>query len=358
MGKTVRQIARIGDLTLASGATLPGVEVVYELYGHLSPSADNVVMVCHALTGSAGAGGAGGWWEPLIGPGRAIDTGRYAVLCSNILGSCYGTTGPTSTNPATGEKYGAAFPEITVGDMVEAQVALTRELGIRRLVSVAGGSLGGLQVLEWAARAPGLVGSIIPIGCGIAHQPWQIAFNEVARQAIRTDPAWAGGNYTAQPEQGLALARMIAMISYRSAGSFRDRFGRERERTGGDFDVAAYLYGQGEKLVNRFDANTYMRITTAMDAFDVGEHRGGAVRALAAFHGPALVIGIDSDILYPVADQLEIVETLRENGNHAGYREITSVHGHDAFLMEWDQLSEAIGPFLAEAANAGASQGH
>lgn len=349
VGKTVRHIARIGDLTLASGETLHGVEVAYELYGHLSPSADNVVLVCHALTGSAGAGGAGGWWEPLIGPGLAIDTDRYAVLCSNILGSCYVTTGPASINPATGKTYGPGFPEITVGDMVEAQLALAGELGIQRLVSVAGGSLGGLQVLEWAARAPELVGSIIPIGCGVAHQPWQIAFNEVARQAIRMDPAWIGGHYTSQPAQGLGLARMIAMISYRSAESFRERFGRERGRSAGDFDVSAYLYGQGDKLVQRFDANAYMRITTAMDAFDVGVGRGGAAKALAGFRGAGLVIGIDSDVLYPVADQMEIVETLRGNGNAVEYREITSVHGHDAFLMEWEQMSGMIGPFLARA---------
>ncbi len=349
MGKAVRHIARIGDLTLASGETLQGVEVAYELYGHLSPSGDNVVLVCHALTGSAGAGGPGGWWEPLIGSGRAIDTDRYAVLCSNILGSCYGTTGPASINPATGKTYGPDFPEITVGDMVEAQLAVARELGIRRLVSVAGGSLGGLQVLEWAARAPGLVESIIPIGCGLAHQPWQIAFNEVARQAIRLDPAWVGGHYTSQPAQGLGLARMIAMISYRSAESFRERFGRERSRGGGDFDVSAYLYGQGDKLVQRFDANAYMRITTAMDGFDVGAGRGGAAKALSGFRGAGLVIGIDSDVLYPVSDQLEIVETLRENGNRVEYRELQSVHGHDAFLMEWEQLSGMVGEFLGRA---------
>lgn len=352
MERTVRQAAPIGDLTLECGQVLRGVEVAYELYGHLSPAADNAVLVCHALTGSARAGGSSGWWEPLIGRGRAIDTDRYAVLCANILGSCYGTTGPTSSDPSTGHPYGATFPEITVGDMVAAQRALVRDLGITRLASVAGGSLGGLQVLEWAAQAPEMVASIVPIGCGIAHQPWQIAFNEVARQAIRTDPAWNGGSYTTQPSQGLALARMIAMISYRSAESFRERFGRERERSrsGHDqFDVSEYLYGQGDKLVRRFDANAYVRITTAMDAFDVGAGRGGAVKALAGFTGPALVIGIDSDILYPVADQMEIVETLRENGNHVEYREITSIHGHDAFLMEWDQMSEEIGPFLARA---------
>ncbi|MCC7090283.1 MAG: homoserine O-acetyltransferase [Dehalococcoidia bacterium] len=352
MEHTVRQVAPIGDLPLECGNALRGVEVAYELYGHMSPAADNVVLVCHALTGSAGAGGPAGWWEPLIGRGRAIDTDRYAVLCSNILGSCYGTTGPTSINPATGRKYGAAFPEITVGDMVAAQRALVRDLGITRLASVAGGSLGGLQVLEWAAQAPEMVGSIIPIGCGIAHQSWQIAFNEVARQAIRTDPAWNCGSYTDQPTQGMALARMIAMISYRSAESFQGRFGRARGRGEGgrgQFDVAGYLYGQGDKLVRRFDANAYMRITTAMDGFDVGAGRGGAVKALAAFTGPALVMGIDSDVLYPVADQLEIAGTLRENGNQVEYREIASMHGHDAFLMEWDQLTEEIGPFLVRA---------
>ncbi len=343
----------LGALRLENGATLE-VEAAYEVYGRLSPAGDNAILLCHALTGSAGAGGAGGWWEPLIGPGRAIDTGRYAVLCSNILGSCYGTTGPTSTNPATGEKYGAAFPEITVGDMVEAQVALTRELGIRRLVSVAGGSLGGLQVLEWAARYPTMARSIMPVATNLAHAAWTIAFNECARQAIRNDPGYLDGDYIHRgttPHRGLALARMIAMISYRSAQSFGERFGRQvtppGEEDSGRFEVESYLHYQGGKLVERFDANAYMRITEAMDAYDVGGARGGAQAALAPFRGPALVMGIDSDILYPVWQQQEIVEVLKANGNAVSYREIHSEHGHDAFLMEWAQLDRHIREFMA-----------
>ena len=346
----MRQFVPIGGLTLESGYTLPSVDVACEVYGHLSPARDNAILLCHALTGSAGAGGPSGWWKPLIGPGKAFDTGRYAVICSNILGSCYGTTGPASKNPETGEPWGPAFPEITVGDMVAAQRALLATMQVEQLVTIAGGSLGGLQVLEWAAREPAMARSIIPMACGIAHKPWQIAFNEVARQAIRNDPAWHAGSYTQQPARGLALARMIAMISYRSAASFEDRFGRNRGPASpapGDFDVSTYLHGQGEKLVKRFDANCYMRITTAMDAFDVGAGRSGAARALAPFDGPALVAGIDSDALYPTSDQAEIVEILRANGNPVEYREVRSIHGHDAFLMEWDQLEAIIGPFLA-----------
>jgi len=342
----------LGVLRLESGADLE-VEAAYEIYGRLSPAGDNAVLVCHALTGSARAAGEQGWWDPLIGPGAAIDTNRYAVICSNILASCYGTTGPRSVDPATGRSYGGRFPGVTVGDMVAVQHALVQKLGVRSLACVTGGSLGGLQVLEWAARYPGMVRSVMPVATNLAHAAWTIAFNECARQAIRNDPGYLDGDYIHRgitPHRGLALARMIAMISYRSAQSFGGRFGRQvtppGEEDSGRFEVESYLHYQGDKLVERFDANAYMRITEAMDAYDVGGGRGGAQAALAPFRGPALVMGIDSDILYPVWQQQEIVEVLKANGNAVSYREIHSEHGHDAFLMEWAQLDRHIREFM------------
>jgi len=343
----------LGALRLENGATLE-VEAAYEVYGRLSPAGDNAILLCHALTGSARAAGDQGWWDPLIGPGAAFDTNRYAVICSNILGSCYGTTGPRSVDPATGRSHAGRFPAVTVGDMVTVQHALLERLGVRSLACVAGGSLGGLQVLEWAARYPTMARSIMPVATNLAHAAWTIAFNECARQAIRNDPAFFEGDYIhrgAIPHRGLALARMVAMISYRSARSFGERFGRQvtppGEEDAGRFEVESYLHYQGDKLVERFDANAYLRITEAMDAYDVGGGRNGAQAALAPFRGPALVMGIDSDILYPVWQQQEIVEVLKANGNAVEYREIHSEHGHDAFLMEWSQLDAAIRAFTA-----------
>lgn len=355
----------LGPHRLVSGVELPRVEIAYEIYGELSAARDNVVLVCHALTGSAHAAGGfwdprnpgEGWWDPLIGPGAALDTDRYAVICSNILGSCYGTTGPISPDPRTGRRYGRAFPRITVADMVAVQRRLLEGLGVTRLVAVAGGSLGGLQVIEWAAQAPGMVGAIIPIASNLAHSAWNVAFNEVARQAIRLDPNFHAGDYDehgVSPERGLSLARMIAMISYRSSQSFQERFGRElrEEARGprGKYEVESYLHYQGQKLVERFDANCYLRITEAMDDFDVGEGRRGAAAALKPFRGPALVVGIDSDVLYPTWQQHEQVALLRANGNRVVYDEIQSPHGHDAFLMEWDQLERMVRAFMASLA--------
>lgn len=348
-----RQELKLGLTTLSGGAHLPEVEVAFEQYGELSSYGDNAILVCHALTGSARAAGENGWWDPVIGPEAALDTDRYAVFCANILGSCYGTSGPLSIDPLTGRPYGPHFPHVSVGDMVAVQRQLMAALGVKSLVTVAGGSLGGLQVLEWAVQAPEMVRSIAPIGCSLSHSPWAIAFNETARQAIRVDPNWHAGDYASHgvsPDDGLALARMVAMISYRSCESFEDRFGR-RERLGdedgtGRYEIESYLHYQGEKLVQRFDANCYMRITEAMDSFDVGQGRGGAAKALAPFRGPALVMGIETDILYPVHQQQEIAATLEANGNDVTFDLIRSIHGHDAFLMEWDQLDTALRAFL------------
>jgi homoserine O-acetyltransferase len=370
------QSASFDALELDAGRLAP-LTVAYETYGRLDADGSNAILVCHALTGSAHAGtfyrrdgevdGQPGWWDPLIGAGRPLDTDRYFVVCANILGSCYGSSGPTSAGP-NGGPYGAAFPAITVRDMVRAQKLLIDRLGVRRLVTVTGGSLGGFQVLEWAALYPALTASIIPIATALAHSPWCIAFNQAAREAIRLDPAWRNGAYPAdeQPVAGLGLARQIAMISYRSDVSFGFRFGRrlapgtarpnpvewrtegnESVPRGEDFEVARYLSYQGIKLVERFDANAYIAITEAMDRHDVAAGRGSAAAALAAFRGPVLCLGIDSDVLYPTWQQGEIVRVLAGNGNAAQYSEIHSPHGHDAFLIEWDQIAAAIAPFLA-----------
>ena len=375
---------------MESGRTLAPVTVAYETYGSLNADGDNAVLVCHALTGNAHAAGfasadprSAGWWEPLIGPGRGLDTSRYFVVCSNILGSCYGTTGPVSVNPATGKPYGLDFPQMTVRDMVRLQKALLDHLRVKALRTVLGGSLGGMQVLEWGVMYPERVRSIIPIGTAAQHSPWCIGLNDIARQAIMNDPAWHGGWYelSAQPRAGLSLARQVAMMSYRSDVSFLARFGRERQSPaesgrrsefGGAagtiraseekgppslgeagnarfdftnlFKVESYLRYQGDKLVNRFDANTYIAISRAMDLHDVAVGRGDVREVLSGLQMPALCIGISSDVLYPVHEQKTIAGMIPRST----YHEISSPHGHDAFLIEHDQLAAHIRGFLQD----------
>lgn len=343
------------------GAALPSVSVAYETYGTLNGPGDNAILICHALTGSAHAGGfssddpkSAGWWEPIVGPGRALDTDRYFVICSNILGSCYGTTGPAAINPSTGRPFGLSFPQMTVRDMVRLQKALMDFLGVHSLVTVLGGSLGGMQALEWALMEPTVVRSVIPIGTAARHSPWCIGLNDIARQAIMCDPEWLGGDYygKGQPHRGLSLARQVAMVSYRSDVSFLRRFGRERVRDAGKsarfdfanlFQVERYLRYQGAKLVGRFDANSYIYITRAMDLHDVTEGRGETVEAvLGRIRIPALCVGISSDVLYPVHEQKTIAATIPG----ARYAEIQSNDGHDAFLIEYEQMSGMIREFF------------
>lgn len=380
---------------LESGRTLAPVTVAYETYGQLNAGGDNAFLVCHALTGNAHAGGftsaeprSAGWWEPMIGPGRGLDTSRYFVICSNFLGSCYGTTGPVSVNPSTGKPYGPDFPQMTVRDMVRLQKALLDQLGVKSVRSVTGGSLGGMQVLEWPLMYPDFVRSIIPIATAVQHSPWCIGLNDIARQAIMNDPAWRDGRYesSGQPRAGLSLARQVAMMSYRSDVSFLARFGRGRQRAGergpGDgvrrttasgrggasaadhdgtatpgheggvdnarfdftnlFQVESYLRYQGEKLVNRFDANTYIAITRAMDLHDVALGRGEMREVLGRLRIPVMCIGISSDVLYPVHEQKTIAGMIRKST----YREIDSPHGHDAFLIEYGQVAAHVMDFL------------
>jgi homoserine O-acetyltransferase len=350
---------------LESGATLSPVTVAYEEYGRPNGERDNVILILHALTGDAHAAGKRspedrlpGWWDPLIGPDRAFDTNRYWVICSNILGSCYGTTGPASINPATGRPYGMSFPVFTVRDMVRLQRIFLEKLGVKRLFCVAGGSLGGMQALEWLVTFPDWLDSAIPIACPAQVSAQGIAFNLVQRLAITQDPAWQKGEYYPGPgpERGLALARMIGIITYKSDESWRFKFGRafsgmipqDYFRFDSRFEVENYLFYQGHKLVQRFDANCYLYLTKAMDLHDVGRGYGSWQEALSRVQAKVMVIGISSDILYPPYQQKEIVRALRRQGKDARYVELKSPFGHDAFLIEFGKMTPIIKGFLAE----------
>jgi homoserine O-acetyltransferase len=362
----IRTMTLSQGLDLECGVHLAPIEVAYESWGVLNAACDNAVLVCHALTGDSHAAGRYtpddarlGWWDPLIGPGRAFDTDRYFVVCANVLGGCQGTTGPSTTDPATGKPYGSAFPQVTVRDIVRAQHELLCNLGVRRLAVVVGGSLGGMQVLEWMVMYPDFVEAAIPVGASLAHSAQGIAYNLVGREAIMLDPAWRGGDYYASgqsPERGLSIARMIGMITYQSEESMRRKFHRERVDTeaelyydpGSRFQVENYLHYQGNSLVKRFDANSYLTLSRTMDLHDLGYGRGGIEAALEQVSPStrSLVIGISSDILFPTYFQRETVERLNAVGRHAEYSEISSPWGHDAFLIEYAQLTEAITRFL------------
>jgi homoserine O-acetyltransferase/O-succinyltransferase len=344
-------------LVLEGGERLPHVAVAYETYGELDASGRNAVLVCHALTGSAHAAGrhdandVPGWWDPLIGPGKAIDTRRAFVVCSNVLGGCYGTTGPTSLDAGTGHAYGPDFPRFTIRDMGAVQRRLQDALGVRSWRAVIGGSMGGMQALEWALMHPDVVEGIVAIAIGARHSAWAIGLNEVARRAIMADPAWQGGRYPVerQPEDGLGLARAIAMLSYRSYDSLEAKFGRERRPADADalsssFEIASYLAYQGVKLVRRFDANTYIGLTRAMDEHDIAAGRGRLDEVLARVTAAALVMGIPSDVLYPEIEQRRLVEALPR----ARYERLVSPHGHDGFLIEYPQLAAHLRRFLTD----------
>ena len=324
-------------LALESGGVLDDVRVGYRTWGRLDAARTNAILVCHALTGNADADE---WWAPLFGQGRALDPSRDFIVSSNVLGSCYGTTGPASRDVA-GSRLGAAFPSITVRDIVSLQRLLVRHLGIRRLKLVIGGSLGGMQVLEWAASAPDVVEAIAPIATSGRHSAWAIALSEAQRQAIFADPQWNGGSYSddAPPAHGLAVARMIAMSAYRSHASFDARFGRSE--SGGTFAIESWLQHHGDALVQRFDANCYVALTRAMDSHDLGRERGSYEDALRRITQPALVVSIDSDVLYPPVEQEELAMHLP----NATFETLHSPHGHDAFLIEMDALNEIVVEF-------------
>ena len=350
-----------GPLVLESGQTLSGVRVAYETYGRLNRRKSNAILVCHALSGDAHAAGhhegdtRSGWWDIVIGPGRAFDTDRYFVICSNVIGGCKGSTGPSSVNPETGDPYGTSFPVITIRDMVDTQKALVDHLGIRQLYAVAGGSMGGMQVLQWAVRYPGMVRKAVVIATTAASTPQQIAFDEVGRNAIISDPDWKGGAYygTEGPVSGLALARMVGHITYLSDNSMHEKFGRNlqgRERLGfgfsTEFQVESYLHHQGDTFTKRFDANSYLYITKAIDYFDIRKD-GSLVKGFEGVSAGFLVISVTSDWLYPPYQSEEIVAALNANNCEVQYCEIRSGYGHDAFLLEGGQLNYLIGRFLS-----------
>jgi homoserine O-acetyltransferase len=326
---------------LESGAELQGVQVAYRSWGRLAPDRGNAVLVCHALTGSADADA---WWSGLFGPGKALDPERDFIVCSNVLAGCYGTSGPIQLHPEDGEPWGSRFPVVTIRDMVRLQALLLDHLGVGQLKLVLGPSLGGMQVLEWAATFPGRVRAMAPIGVSGRHSAWCIAIGEAQRRAIYLDPAWREGRYPADtpPRHGLAVARMMAMVSYRSWENFQARFGRKTQDWDGQFAASSYLNYQGEKLYRRFDANTYVRLTQAMDSHDLAQGRGEYADVLAAIDIPALVVSVDSDVLYPPHEQRELAGLLPR----ARYEMLHTPAGHDGFLIETDALSEMILRFM------------
>lgn len=345
---------------LECGRHLEGMEIAYETWGRPNPEGDNAVLVFHALTGGAHAASHGdgdepGWWESLIGPGKPLDPRRHFIVCANVLGGCYGTTGPASENPRTGRPYGAEFPVITTGDMAKAQRRLLDALGADRLALVIGGSLGAMLTWRWLVDYPGSARAGIAIA-GTPHaSPWAIALNAVAREAITSHPRWRGGNYEGPgPDSGLALARMIATISYRSGRQFDQRFGRERVdgRPGrhfsadNAFQVESYLRHQGVKLTARFDPRSYVCLTRAMDLHDVAAGHPSREAALARVRARVLAVGIDSDVLFDPREIRDAAQALSRLGADATYREIRSACGHDAFLVEYPQLNTLVSSFL------------
>lgn len=364
LGWVDTQYAFFESLDLDSGLLLSPVTLAYETYGHLNTTRDNAVLILHALSGDAHVAGyhrgdsRPGWWDMMVGPGRAFDTNKYFVICSNVIGGCKGSSGPCSLNPETNEPYGLRFPVVTLPDMVRAQRMLVELLGIERLLGVCGGSMGGMQALQWVTAYPEMVASCIPIACTHKHSPMQIAFNEVGRQAIMRDRDWRGGDYydSEGPDTGLTIARMIGHVTYLSDESMREKFGRrlrDKEVYGFDFEsidfeVESYLKHQGEVFIRRFDANSYLYITKALDYFDLSNAQGTLVEAFADTLPETrfLVIAFSSDWLYPPYQSKEIVRALKGNGLDCTYLEINASFGHDSFLVEREQLTLLVKNFL------------
>jgi len=346
------------ELVLSSGRKLGPITLAYETYGTLNKDKTNAILIEHALSGDAHAAGLhdgekkSGWGDDMIGPGKAFDTDKYFIICSNVIGGCKGSTGPSSINPKTNKPYGLSFPMVTIADMVKAQKYLIDHLGIDKLLCVAGGSMGGMLVLQWVASYPEIVRSAIPIATALKHSPQQIAFGEVGRQAVMADPDWSDGDYYGhkQPERGLAVARMIGHITYMSDKSMEDKFSRRLKDKDysfsfmADFEVEGYLRYRGDNFVRRFDANSYLYITKAMDYFDLSGDK--LLSKKKKVNTKFLIIAFKSDWLYPAYQLQEIVRTLKTNRVDATYCEVKSVYGHDAFLLEIKEQEHLIKHFL------------
>lgn len=357
-----RRVRLAAPLSLDSGAALAGVEVAYETYGQLNADASNAVLICHALTGDQHVAamhprtGKPGWWARLVGERLPIDPARHFIVCANVLGGCMGSTGPASIDPASGAAYAMRFPVITIRDMVRAQAALLDYLGVSVLHAVVGGSMGGMQALEWAVTYPDRVRSVVAIATAARHSAQNIAFHEVGRQAIMADPNWAGGNYYGgpAPAAGLAVARMAAHITYLSEEGLTAKFGRRlqsREALSfgfdADFQVESYLRHQGMSFVERFDANSYLYITRAMDYFDMAEaHDGKLVTAFSHARARFALVSFTSDWLYPTSESRRIVRALNAANAHVSFVELESPHGHDAFLLDAPEMNRVVDGFL------------
>ena len=349
---------------LESGSRIGPLTIAYETYGSRDPGGENTVLILHALSGDCHAAGIytpedpkPGWWDIMVGPGKGIDTDKYFVVCSNIIGSCMGSTGPGSINPETGKAYGHDFPVVTIGDMVRAQKALMDHLRVKKILAVIGGSIGGMQVLEWAVRYPEMVRAAVPLASTTRHSALAIAFNEVARQAIMADPNWNGGDYydRARPNLGLAVARMIGHVTYLSDDSMRRKFGRRLQEKSdfsfnfdADFEVESYLRYQGTKFVERFDANSFLYITKAADYFDLERQHGDGslVKAFSKTSAQFLVISFTSDWLYPTYQSKSMVQAMKKCGLDVSFCEIEAEWGHDAFLLPNERLTMLIKSFL------------
>jgi len=354
-------------LQLDCGVTLGAIRMAYCTYGSLNADKSNAILICHALTGDQFAAsrqpltGKDGWWDLMIGPGKILDTDKYFIVCSNVLGGCMGTTGPSETDPKTGKPYGLNFPIITIGDMVRAQVLLQDYLGIESWFSVIGGSMGGMQTLQWAAAYPERVFSAIPIACAARHSAQNIAFHEVGRQAVMADPNWQGGDYYAsgrKPTSGLAVARMAAHITYLSEAALHRKFGRnlqDRENLtygfDADFQVESYLRYQGINFVDRFDANSYLYITRAMDYFDLfTDNHGNLASAFEGTKTRFCVVSFSSDWLFPTSENKQIVHALITAAANVSFVEVETDKGHDAFLLDTPEMLKTIDGFLQSSA--------
>ncbi len=356
---------RIGSFEPELGGYLPEATLAYETWGELDATAENAVLVLHALTGDSHAAGhpsndyrRGGWWEPMIGPGRTLDTDKYFVICSNVLGGCSGSTGPASTDPETGQPYGMRFPVVTIRDMVRAQKRLLDGLGVKKLAVVIGGSIGGQQALEWAVEYPEFVEKAVPVAATGALGPQGLGMSEIGRRAIMADPDWQNGDYYGtgrSPDDGLSIARMAGMMTYQSAAGQWERFGRRPasrpalyKEQAGRFEVESYLQYQGRNLVGRFDANSYLYLTRAMDLYDVGSGYESDEEAYSRVTAELLFVGVSSDWLFPASEVRDSAEKARRAGANSHYAEIDTLSGHDAFLKDWNEMREAIEPFVKD----------
>ncbi|WP_267347979.1 homoserine O-acetyltransferase [Sphingomonas sp. GM_Shp_2] len=359
----LRHVRLPGPLRLDGGALLSPVEIAYETYGTLDPQGSNAILICHALTGDQHVAsvhprtGKPGWWTRLVGPGRPIDPTRHFIICSNVIGSCMGSSGPATINPATNAPWGMSFPVITIRDMVRAQALLLDHLGVGQLQAVVGGSMGGMQALSWAATFPERVRAVVAVATTARHTAQNIAFHEVGRQAVMADPRWRGGDYYGHddpPAAGLAVARMAAHITYLSEAGLTEKFGRKlqaREAKSfgfdADFQVESYLRHQGISFVDRFDANSYLYITRAVDYFDLAEEHGGLLAgAFRQTRARFCVVSFDTDWLYPTAASRGIVQALNAAGSAVSFVELSSPYGHDAFLLEAPEMNRVIDGFL------------